>query len=64
MSTKVKVTGFELKFSNNISISNVYQIFETMEGKEISLSGGRSGLYLTDIINDYICGYPNNFPRR
>ncbi len=56
VSTKVKVTGFELNFSNNLRMPEIYQIFESMEGKDISLSGGRSGLYLTDVIDNYICG--------
>lgn len=54
--TKVKISGFQLTFSDNIKIGEVYQQLERFENQEIKLSGGRNGIYLVDTHENYICG--------
>ena len=54
--TKVKISGFQLNFSNKIKIGEIYQQLERFENKEIKLSGGRNGIYLINTHDDYISG--------
>lgn len=52
---KVSVLGFELNFSDGISIGEFYQQLESVEDKEIKVHGKKHIIY-TDIIDETITG--------
>lgn len=59
--TRVRVSAFEVEFSNNMDIGSFYQSLEALERKEIPIVPGRRCLLLTDIVGGYIVGIALNF---
>jgi hypothetical protein len=52
---KVRTVGFQLKFSNNIELPEIYQIIESNQGKEIEHFGDKY-IYYTEVRDNYIVG--------